>query len=158
MNYISMNIEPEKSGARRLMELSAWPGKTLSCLEFRSSLFEAYPGEKRGRAMKASRKRALSFMSRKLEEMGYLIRRVHNESWGSRLALEKDGVRFALSFGSYGQWSDRFLCVIEHPAPRIRRWFRRVPTDGLMDTFFEDLEEMLSKSEEISGFHWLECD
>lgn len=137
-------------------EILAKPGKVLSRLEFRSEVFEAYPGEKKPTVFNVHRKRALSFLLRKFHECGYAIFGVEYAVWGWRIGLERGGVRFWVGFGAYGAWSDRFLCVVEHPEPTVRRWFRRISTSGVMDQFFADFEEMMNSSEEIIEFHWCE--
>ncbi|AXK43703.1 hypothetical protein [Erythrobacter aureus] len=158
-----MNFIPQTAGvgceiSERILvpEIPTKQGKVLSRMEFRSNVFEAYPGEKKSTVFNVHRKRALSFLCRKFHEGGYEIIGVEYALWGWRIGLARDGVRFWVGFGSYGAWSDRFLCVVEHPEPTVRRWFRRIPTSGVMDKFFADFEAMMNSSEEIIEFYWCE--
>jgi hypothetical protein len=123
-------------------------------LEFRSTAFRPCAGEECEINPTRYGKRLAEFLAEELPRQGFKIADIGAEDWGWRVDLQHEAFPLWIGCGNYEEYEDGFLCFIEPSRPFVYRWFRRVPTSGIVGRLAISLEECIRKAEDARQLRW----
>ncbi|EQB31031.1 hypothetical protein M529_17090 [Sphingobium ummariense RL-3] len=89
-----------------------------------------------------------------LPRYGFQIEGVAPEDWGWRLLVANERFPLWIGCGRYLEYADGHLCFIEPSTRYVRRWFRRIPTETVVERLATALEESISQCGKAQALRW----
>jgi hypothetical protein len=123
-------------------------------LEFRSTAFPPYPGEEEQINPGLYGKRLAEFLVEALARAGFEPDDPDPEDWGWYIDIVHPDFRLWVGCGHYQEYPDGFLCFIEPSKPYVRKWFRKISTEAVVNRVADAVEESLREHPDVRDLRW----
>lgn len=123
-------------------------------VEFKSTLFPAYPEEDRVVNPGQYGKRLAEWIKAGLLAHGIEALEIYHEDWGWAVPIRNPDFPLWIGCGNSEEYEDGFLCFIEPRTPTVRRFFSKFETAPAVSRVAEALDQLLTSEPEIHDIRW----
>jgi hypothetical protein len=122
--------------------------------EFSSEAFPPYPDEDEQINPGRFGKRLAEFLQEALPRHGFEVTTIGAEDWGWMVELKNEEFPLWIGCGNVDGSEHEFLCFIEPSKPEVKKLFKKIPTEEVVDRLKDAVEAALSASGTVNDFRW----